>query len=409
MGQTTSSSTISIDRDSSSDSSSSYETGSSDSLVSGDGSELEEEEVQRGYDQESVSHGSSTLESGEMISSRKNNAICEKTILCIPSVPNISNSDTSLLNVNVSSPKNDDHHDHDAAKTSFLSTQMTTEKITHEISKYEKELTFSNILQTSREIAQQTVCNSAASAQETNVHKWYFHNSDGEEVLNDASLQNAIVILSVSQNMRQLRFRMVPAKLSEARFWNTVFHILDSDTAKSRPQSQSQSSQHHDHSNASESTSDHADDSKSNNSHLTIDATNRKEDEMRNISVEKQLETALEKIHYLERELEQQKLNNTKLSTTTTIPMDSSPATNHNNIIKKKNHKGNWVMDKECKEFLELDETLKQNLREGKQKRLKEVLDQMKFILDSDSLQDTTGYWDCCKANSYIHPCVCTN
>jgi chromosome segregation ATPase len=68
-------------------------------------------------------------------------------------------------------------------------------------------------------------------------------------------------------------------------------------------------------------------------------------------------------------------------------------------------HTGQWVMDQDSKDFLEFPVELKENLRMEKRKRLEEVAQQMKFILDSDAIQDSNGSWDCCGQNRYESPC----
>jgi len=64
-------------------------------------------------------------------------------------------------------------------------------------------------------------------------------------------------------------------------------------------------------------------------------------------------------------------------------------------------HKGTWEMHRDCKDFLELDDHLKDNLRKEKQKRLDEVRSQMKFILDTDDIKDSYGKWSCCGKEEY--------
>jgi len=59
-------------------------------------------------------------------------------------------------------------------------------------------------------------------------------------------------------------------------------------------------------------------------------------------------------------------------------------------------HKGTWEMHRDCRDFLDLDDHLKDNLRKEKQKRLGEVRSQMKFILDTDDIKDSYGKWSCC-------------
>ena len=67
----------------------------------------------------------------------------------------------------------------------------------------------------------------------------------------------------------------------------------------------------------------------------------------------------------------------------------------------EQNHKGTWEIDPDCQEFMKLDDHLKDNLRKEKEKRLNEVRSQMKFILDTDNVSDTFGKWRCCGAQEY--------
>lgn len=67
----------------------------------------------------------------------------------------------------------------------------------------------------------------------------------------------------------------------------------------------------------------------------------------------------------------------------------------------KRPHKGSWEIDSDCSEFMKLDACLKENLRQEKKKRLNEVLSQMKFILDSDEIKDSYGKWSCCGRETY--------
>lgn len=75
------------------------------------------------------------------------------------------------------------------------------------------------------------------------------------------------------------------------------------------------------------------------------------------------------------------------------------------NVVMEENktcdHKGKWIMDKDSLEFLALPKELKTNLRRERQKRLEEVRSTMKFILETDNVQDSHGSWDCCGQTSY--------
>lgn len=70
-------------------------------------------------------------------------------------------------------------------------------------------------------------------------------------------------------------------------------------------------------------------------------------------------------------------------------------------LTSKRPHKAAWEMHSDCKEFLKLDDHLKENLRKEKEKRLNEVRLQMKFILDTDDIKDSYGKWPCCGKEEY--------
>ena len=69
-------------------------------------------------------------------------------------------------------------------------------------------------------------------------------------------------------------------------------------------------------------------------------------------------------------------------------------------------HKGEWEVHPDCKEFMKLEDHLKDNLRNEKQKRLNEVRSQMKFILDTDNIEDSYGKWTCCGQEEYKAECT---
>lgn len=73
----------------------------------------------------------------------------------------------------------------------------------------------------------------------------------------------------------------------------------------------------------------------------------------------------------------------------------------NSSLTPKQPHTGDWEMHPDCKEFMKLDDHLKDNLRKEKEKRLNEVLSQMKFILDTDDIKDSYGKWNCCGKEEY--------
>ena len=72
----------------------------------------------------------------------------------------------------------------------------------------------------------------------------------------------------------------------------------------------------------------------------------------------------------------------------------------------QRQHAGTWEMHQDCKEFMKLDDHLKDNLRAEKEKRLNEVKSQMKFILDTDDIKDSYGKWACCGKDQYDADCA---
>ena len=187
-------------------------------------------------------------------------------------------------------------------------------------------------------------------------------------------MQMALFMLKTSPELKTLRFKMVPAKMSEPRFWNAVFYLLLTDEEKLaiRDRYRCQSYANGDGDGDDE------------NVDMDFDGA---DDKFKNILAEKNAQIV---------EL-QKKLSQTEKALAEAIENGGKC------VIAA--HKGTWVMDKESQEFLVLDEEIKARLREGKQARLNDVHNQMKFILDSDNVEDTHGKWDCCGQDDYRGQC----
>jgi len=80
-------------------------------------------------------------------------------------------------------------------------------------------------------------------------------------------------------------------------------------------------------------------------------------------------------------------------------PTETTPKT----VICK--HTGTWVMSADSIEFLAFPSEAKEALRTEKQKRLKRVMEEMAFILDSDHPKDSRGEWSCCHKTNYHDAC----
>ena len=69
---------------------------------------------------------------------------------------------------------------------------------------------------------------------------------------------------------------------------------------------------------------------------------------------------------------------------------------------------GKWIMDQDSIEFLNYPDELKTNMRNEKLKRLNTVREEMKFILDTDNIEDSNGHWSCCNSTTYNDGKGCT-
>jgi hypothetical protein len=88
---------------------------------------------------------------------------------------------------------------------------------------------------------------------------------------------------------------------------------------------------------------------------------------------------------------------------------ESSEEAEHETIAaaeeKQQQHIGQWEMSKDSLEFLAFPSEAKGALRTEKQKRLARVNEEMAFILDSDDPKDSRGEWSCCHKANYNDVC----
>lgn len=210
------------------------------------------------------------------------------------------------------------------------------------------------------------------SFSEKDTFVWYCNqqSSKTSSDLEDSYMEIALYILSISPSVRNLRFKLVPSKLSEGKFWWILFDYIC---------------------HGSESRFEK--DPKS-----IIEPSNY----IKNDSSDEDMETL---VHRLKLQIKKQQEEIQKLRMT----VDKLQANRNDGttIVNEKSHAGKWIMDKEAIEFLSLEEEIKQQLREGKKKRMNEMNEQMKFILDSDHIKDSRGKWDCCGNIIYCSDCNC--
>ena len=209
----------------------------------------------------------------------------------------------------------------------------------------------------------------------------------------------ALLILRLSPEIKSLRFKLVPSKLSECIFWSTVFFILEtcspdnlgaSETLVVATKKKTKPKVMNDVDNTIET--DVASENEKGSSQINVSSAITNDDSEK-LSPEALMKQKDDEIMSLRLQLTKAKKELLQLQQQK--PQQStSPSKPHY-------HPGKWIMSQESKEFLSLDEELKQKLRDGKQKRLQEVMEEMKFILDSDNVKDSYGKWDCCSQSVY--------
>lgn len=201
----------------------------------------------------------------------------------------------------------------------------------------------------------------------------------------------AVRLNDLSKDLAKLRFSMVPSRIKEPIFWESIFTILrerlvahnakfkitdveknvllqSSNAALTKPNG------HHHQSSPTKISSSFPDDE----SEETASASEK--------SLLAQLAAKDKQIAALQRQVEELQ-----------AASDSTP--------KPIGHKGEWIVDQDSKDFLSYPEEVKENMRREKQKRLRQVQQDMKFILDSDKVEDSNGHWKCCGETTYTSAC----
>ena len=249
-----------------------------------------------------------------------------------------------------------------------------------------------------------------------------FYADDGHYA---ADVKVAMRILSASDHVRHLRFRLVPARLKEPIFWSSLLGILRygkvwvmvAEEERLAEQQQNQHQHHHhqhsqeqqkqgsgtsgrtQHQNGGTATVGTA--AASATSAIEIESLRRhiRQRDAEVAQLRRALEASKAKIRSLEKEVAEQ----------SSAPKVKGPLSPSAAPLPSANaHKGEWVMDRDSQDFLALDEELKANLRGEKAKRLRDVREQMRFILDTDDVACSNGEWSCCKKKDYgCDGCAC--
>lgn len=249
----------------------------------------------------------------------------------------------------------------------------------------------------------------------------------------DEHVPMALAILRAAPHLKEIRFKLVPNKLKEERFWAALFGVLqyggidvdyvagkinddyetgdDSDDRYGREQSPPQSphdQSHYDEYNKFESNADSTDTppcylEEIISQKALIHRLQKSLREANHKTRKLALELHKERTKRLDEDINSGGSGGGPHAVSVTNGSKSLPRCSSSPLptIQQKPHTGKWEIHPDCRDFLQLDEHLKDNLRKEKQKRLNEVLSQMKFILDSDEIKDSYGKWSCCGEEEY--------
>lgn len=213
-----------------------------------------------------------------------------------------------------------------------------------------------------------------------------------EEESREAAL--AVRLCPLLPELATLRFRLVPSRLKEDRFWEATFILLKERLVEynaarqyeDEPDTLVEENVNGDHNETNEA-SNNQDSSKP-----PVNSNANKKGPSGDLA--RLLKTKNARIAHLEQQVKELQ--------------DALAAVNggdSNNKKIRKKHKGPWKMEKDSQEFLGYPDEVKESLRKEKQRRLQQVKDEMKFILDSDDVQHTNGEWECCGERKFHAAC----
>ena len=180
----------------------------------------------------------------------------------------------------------------------------------------------------------------------------------------------AVRLNALSKELATLRFQVVPSLLKEAIFWEGIFSILKERLVEHNAKFQLQNLETEGHATVSSQVNGHPP-PQPHSDHLVI-------------SLRAQLAAKDKQIAELEKQLGDLRSVSQEKAVT---------------------HTGTWVMHKDSQEFLQFPDEVKVNMRKEKQRRLRQVQQDMEFILDSDNIEDSKGYWTCCGHKEYRTIC----
>ena len=225
----------------------------------------------------------------------------------------------------------------------------------------------------------------------------YYFRDQGPEPSPESEL--AVGLCELLSELALLRFRLVPTRLKEGKFWIATLMLLKERLVEYNAARYVENELEGDHEPASNQLHNTA--QTNGKSHKTTKATNASSngstsDHARQVQIQKV------QIAKLQRQVQQLQAALAAASTSSSQQSDTSTKSNTKS---KSNHKGTWKMDPDSQEFLQYPDEVKDSLRKEKQRRLQQVHKEMKFILDSDEIHHTNGKWECCGEPKYHASC----
>jgi hypothetical protein len=208
---------------------------------------------------------------------------------------------------------------------------------------------------------------------------YYAQDADAPEA------QLAARLNAANKGLARQRFLLVPSRLKEPIFWEATIALVQERLVEHNARCQLE---------LEEPRRDRA-----TNAILREETSSIPDDQRIDEKVEETLYSKLALKDYEVSALKQQ-VNELQQLLLTTSSSSSSTT-----FQKQPSHKGNWIMEKDSVDFLEYPDDIKTNMRSEKKRRLRQIRNDMKFILDSDNLEDTNGHWDCCGAQEYQLSC----
>lgn len=223
----------------------------------------------------------------------------------------------------------------------------------------------------------------------------------------------AVRLSQLLSELALLRFRMVPARLKEDKFWMATLALLkerlvEYNAARLYFQEEASESRNHYNENGGAGKHAHMNGTTATTTRKTIHDTNCNGHPTNDLEHQVKAQKAhIAKLTKKVKELEDKLTAAASSKVTPTKKKTSSfPSKSPTASQASSSHRGSWRMDPDSKEFLNYPPEIKENLRAEKQRRLQQVQKEMKFILDSDEIHDTHGKWDCCGARNYHASCT---